>query len=84
MVTNDQNPQRIYQALLEDGYDVQEPDPLHKMHPKFWNDTPMLKFLCHNVIYENRDVLPHFKDQLPKILAESVDNFIKVKEWENA
>lgn len=83
MVTNDQNPDKIFNALLEDGYDVQEPDPLHKMHPKFWNNTPMLKYLCHNAIYENKDKLPHYKVNLPQILANSVDEFIQVKDWEN-
>ena len=51
MVTNDQNPEQIYMALLEDGYDVQEPDPLHKIHPKFCNNSPMLKYLFHNAIF---------------------------------
>ncbi|CAL4150038.1 unnamed protein product, partial [Meganyctiphanes norvegica] len=59
---------RVYKALLDDGYRVQEPDPLHKMHPKFWNNAPMLKFLCHNAIYNNREKLSHFKEELPQIL----------------
>ena len=83
IVSQDQDSDKIYRSLLDDGYDVQEPDPLHKMHPTFWNNTPMLKYLCHITIYKNKDVLGHFKDELPKILANSVDDFIKVKEWEN-
>ena len=82
MVSNDQNLDIIYKALLEDGYSIQEPDPLHRMHPKFWNNAPMLKYLCHDAIYKNREVLSHFKEQLPPILANSVDDFIKVKIWD--
>ena len=83
MVTQDQHPMQIYESLLEDGYKVQEPDLLHKMHPKFWNNTPMLKYLCHVAIYKNRNKLSHFKEKLPKVLANSVDDFIRVKDWDN-
>ena len=54
-----------------------------KCTQKFWNNSPMLKYLCHNAIFENKDVLSHFKDHLSRLLANSVDDFIKVKEWEN-
>ena len=81
IVTIDQNPIKVYKSLKEDGYDVQEPDLLHKIHPKFWNNTPTLKYLCHNAIYKHRNELAHFKDKLPKILANSVDDFIKTKKW---
>ena len=83
MVTINQNPDQIYKSLREDGYHVQEPDLLHKVHPKFWNNAPMLKYLCHTAIYKHRDVLPHFKDELPTILANSVNDFIKIKDWDN-
>ena len=42
----------------------------------------MLKYLCHNAIYDNREILSHYKEQFPEILAKSVDDFIKVKDWD--
>ena len=83
MVPMNQNPDQIYKFLKEDGYNVQAPDLQHKMHPNLWNNAPMLKYLCHDAIYKNREVLSHFQEQLPKILANSVDDFIKVRDWEN-
>ena len=81
IVTIDQKPNEVYKSLKEDGYNVQEPDLLHKVHPKFWNNAPMLKYLCHNAIYKHRDELAHFKNDLPKFLANSVADFIKTKDW---
>ena len=83
IVTLDQNPMQIYEALLEDNYNIQQPNMLHKMNPIFWNNTPMLKYLCHITVYKNRDKLSHFKEVLPKILANSIDDFIIVQDWDN-
>ena len=82
IISNNQNPKEIYKALLDDGYKVEEPDPLHNVPPMYWRNVPMLKYLCHVAINKNKDVLSHFKDELPPILANSVDDFIKVKKWE--
>ena len=83
MVTIDQDPDRIYHSLKDDGYEVIKPDFLHKMHPKAWTNPPMLKYLCHLHVYDHKDTLGHYKDVLPTIIAKSVDEFIIVKEWEN-
>ena len=83
MLSKDQNPYQIYKSLLEDGYNVQEIDPLLKMHPKFWNVVPMLKYHCHDTIYKNRNVLTQYKDQLPPILANSVEEYIQEKNWKD-
>ena len=71
----------VYQALLKEGYNVQEPDPLQLTDPQYWKNVPMLKYMCHYTIYNNRDVLSHYKEHLPRLLSKSVDDFIKVKEW---
>ena len=83
MVTIDQDSNQIYKFSKEDGYNVQEPDILHKVHPKFWNNVPMLKYLCHIAIYNHRDELSHFKNELPKSLVKSVDDFIIIRDWMN-
>ena len=53
------------------------------IYPSKQKNAPMLKYLCHNAIYKHRDVLFHFKDELPTILANSVHDFIKIKDWDN-
>ena len=83
MVTLDQDPDKIYLSLKKDGYEVAPPDHLHKMHPKAWNNPPMLKYLCHLNIHKNKEVLSNFREVLPTILANSVDEFIMVQDWLN-
>ena len=81
MVAQDQNPSLIYKALLDDGYSVQEPDPLHKIPLRLLNNVPMLKYLCHLAIYNNKNKLSHYEQQLPNYLALSVREFIILQEW---
>ena len=74
----------VYRALQDDGYFVRiDTQSYFRTRPrKCWRDTPTLKFLCHSTIYKPRDVLSHFKEHLPKLLSGSVENFIKLKDWE--
>ena len=83
MVPDYLNLDTIFRELLTDGYDIPKPDAMLRRHPKFWNNAPALKYLCHVAILKNRDMLRHFKEQLPTSLATSVENFIKIKDWES-
>jgi len=38
---------------------------------------PTCEYLCDNAIYKNGELLSHFEKQLPKILADCADDFIK-------
>ena len=60
----------VYSALQDDGYDVRihTQSYFRSVPRKCWTDTPTLNFLCHSMIYNNRDVLSHFKEHLPKLL----------------
>ena len=81
IISNHQNLDQIYLALLDDNYAIDKPNPLLEWYPKRWKNTPMLKYLCHMTIFENRKMLINFKDHLPKPLANGVYDFIKVQEW---
>ncbi|XP_066943580.1 uncharacterized protein [Macrobrachium rosenbergii] len=70
----------IYQSLTEDGIQVEEQTEYDACRKMFWTTAPMLKYLCHQAAYEHRAKLwPQFSS-LPKILANSVDEFIKFQE----
>ena len=69
----------VYKSLVEDGFrvdDMTEMDPVERLWRK---RAPMLTYICHQVIYENEKVLRSQISQLPKILVDSVENFIKLK-----
>ena len=73
----------IYDSLREDSIYVEEMDNYY-YYDKFSNlllkKVPMLKYICHEAIYQNRDVLYEYKILLPKILRESVLEFINTKD----
>ena len=73
---------KIYLSLLQDGYRIPKPDHLYYISPKFRRNVPMLKFLCHEHIYENQEILSHFKYELPQVLVNSVNELIKCKNWD--
>ena len=72
-------PDMIYTYLKNDGYSVQKPNLEHRVSRKFWKNPPMLKFLCHEGIYKHSNVLSHFKEVLPKMLVNSVMEFIQIQ-----
>ena len=72
---------KIYLSLLQDGYRIPKPDHSYHISPKFRRNVPLLKFLCHEHIYENQEILSHFKYKLPQVLVTSVNEMIKCKKW---
>ncbi|CAL4104759.1 unnamed protein product [Meganyctiphanes norvegica] len=76
-----QNLNNVFVSLLDDGYLVDEPDEFNNVHASQWKNVPMLKFLTHITINNHKDKLLNYKEQLPKVLASSVEEFIKIKEW---
>ena len=72
---------KIYLSLLQDGYRIPKPDHSYYISPKIRRNVPSLKFLCHEHIYKNQEILSHFKYVLPQVLANSVIDSIKCKKW---
>ena len=71
------NKNLIYNSLREDGIYVEEEKEIESIHSM--GEPYTLKYLCHELIYENRYALRDYKIQLPKILARSVSDFIKTR-----
>ncbi|CAL4105611.1 unnamed protein product [Meganyctiphanes norvegica] len=72
IVEEHHDPQSIYNSLVEDGYKVEEPTQ--------FGGAPMLKFLTHQAVHDNRDTLSYYPEVLPSILTDSVTDFIQVQE----
>ena len=76
------NKNLIYESLKSDSIYVEEEEDTDydKFSRMMWKTAPMLKYLCHEAIYQNREPLQGYSFLLPKILTESIDDFIKTKE----
>ena len=72
---------KIYTFLQEDGYKIPKQDPLYYIPPKARRNVSSLKLLCHEYIYSNKDVLCHYKSELPQVLIRSVNEYIMFKNW---
>ena len=70
----------IYQSLLEDGIEIDEITEHEKYSRVQWSNPPMLKFLCHISFYENLKKLECCIEALPKILQESVKEYIRLRQ----
>ena len=72
---------KIYTFMQEDGCKILKQDPLYYIHPKARRDVSSLKLLCHESIYSNKDILCHYKSELPQVLIRSVNEYIMFKDW---
>ena len=79
---DDLNKKLIYESLQKDSIYVEEEDEIlcEKFSRMMRECVPMLKYLCHEVVYQNRNTLRGYKTLLPKILIQSIDDFIRDKE----
>lgn len=81
VLTKDINLHGIWKSMVDDGLEVEEPSTFDLLPTRAWNNVPMLKFLCHMKVYDERDKLRERAAlTLPKILAQSVDEFLKTRE----
>lgn len=74
---------RIYKSLVKDGIEVgelSEFDSGYAIREMFWNNVPRLKYICYEAIYQKQQQLQSYLLLLPKILANSIDEFIRLKE----
>ena len=72
---------KIYLSLLQDGYKISEPDLLYYINPKWRRNVPTLKFLCIEHISKNPLKLSHFREELPQMLCNTINQFITCKDW---
>ena len=75
----------IYESLRADGIQVDEEyyEYSNNCSRMLINSAPMLKYLCHQAIYDEisrSGALQGYQTVLPKILAESVTDFIRTEE----
>ena len=70
----------IYKSLVDDGIIIEEQTEYDSCERMFWKNAPMLKYLCHQVVYENRIELKHYSQVLPKLLTISIEDFIRTKD----
>ena len=70
----------IIQSLKNDGIEVQEHTEFDLYSRMFWTQVPMLKYLCHLAIYDNKYRLQTHLPMLPKLLQDSLEDFIKFQD----
>ena len=73
------NKKLIHQLLQEDMIYIEEIyyDRFSRM---FWRNAPMLKYLCYEAIFQSRDKFRGNLNLLPKILRESIVDYIRTEE----
>ena len=80
VVTPCQNPHKIWTFMLEDGLELDEPTPFDLLPVRLWKSVPMLKYLCHQTVYNHRDTLADEAARtLPRMLADSIEEFIRTR-----
>ena len=80
VVTPRQNPYKIWTFMVEDGLKVDEPTPFDLVPVRLWKSVPMLKYLCHQTVYDHRDTLAGEATKvLPRILVDSIEEFIRTR-----
>lgn len=74
----------IWQSLVDDGHDLEEPQEFDFMPPTDWKSTPSLKQLCLHEVYSNLTYgggeLQNYSTVLPKSLINSVEKYIRIQE----
>ena len=75
------NQDLIYESLAEDGIRAEKAEESYSPFAKLFRSTPpMLKYLCHQEVYLNFNILrPYFSD-LPPMLVNSLNDFINTRE----
>ena len=70
--------------LWVDGYAVNPPNIMNNLLKKHKTNPPSLEHLCHETIYDNEKKLRHYRDQLPKLLVDTVSDYLQAKSWKIA
>ena len=69
---------KILTSLLEDGYEITIQPEVNSVSS--WHNPPNLLSLCHKAVRDNQHCLAHYPDVLPKLLTNSLNDYIRVKE----
>lgn len=71
----------VYESLRKDGIHAEKEEVCEEEEEGVFCKTPnTLKYLCQEAVYLSRDMLRGFASVLPKLLTNSVDDFVKTKE----
>ena len=70
--------------MRKDGIRVKKPTEYDACSHFQKNSAPTLMFLCHLKMYENKNQLEASFSELPKILEESVNSFMRTMEAKEA
>lgn len=70
----------LYLSLSQDGYQVEEQTEYDRTPVSCWHNPPALKFLCHLSVYYNLPRLQHYHQVLPKLLIDSVQEFVRIRQ----
>lgn len=70
----------ILASLIEDKYYITIQPEVAENRVPFCHNPPELKLLCHVVVRDNQQCLAHYPDVLPKLLTDSLNEFIRVNE----
>lgn len=77
--------EHIYRSLAEDGVAVEKQSEYDRAPACSWQSVPMLKYLCHVKISDRKNNLSQiYSEHLPKVLAESVGEFLRFRETREA
>ena len=85
VINHHHNPHAIWESMVEDGLDVEEPSPFDMLPLRLWNSVPhsvfTLKLLSHVAIYKEKEKLQDIASAtLPRTLKASVEDFLKARE----
>nr|BDT62726.1 MAG: hypothetical protein [Metapenaeus ensis nimavirus] len=77
ILCSDSNPHDIWASMVEDGLKVEEPSDFDFLPVGRWRNVPRLTFLCHMNIVNDERLREAAARDLPKILADSVEDFLR-------
>lgn len=80
ILCEESNNELMFNLLRQDNYDVTVLPESGQSRVTTWHNPSSLLFLCHEAFRHNKHRLAHYADVLPKRVADSLDEFIKVKE----
>lgn len=78
-ISSNCNPQGIWKSMVEDGFLVEEPSEFDLKQVEAWRNVPMLTYLCHMTVYQQKEQFKPYLQALPRLLAKGVEEFLKVR-----
>lgn len=80
IVSDEPNSELIMASLCADNYEISVHPLSGKCRVDTWHNPSSLMFLCFAAIKANQHRLAHYREKLPKGIAQNVEEYIKVRE----